>query len=79
LATKEDFHKLIDQIHDDRVLNAYFELIKRLNNSQTGDMWNNLSKHQQDELLLSYEESLYPENLMSYSLVKEQHKKWLKK
>ena len=79
MKTKEDFHKLIDKIEDEEVLKGYFNLIQRLNNNQTGELWNTLSPEEQEELLLSYEESLDPNNLVSHNDVKKQHAKWLEK
>ena len=79
MKTKENFHKLIDKIDDEKALKAYYELIQRLNKNHTGDLWNSLNENEKKELLLSYNESFYPENSINHSLVKEQHKKWLKK
>lgn len=79
MRTKEDFHKLIDKIEDEAVLKGYFNLIQRLNNNQTGELWNTLSTEEKDELLLSYEESSNPNNLISHDDVKKQHTKWLGK
>jgi ABC-type uncharacterized transport system substrate-binding protein len=79
MKTKEDFHKLIDEIKDEVVLKNYFELIRRLNNSQTGELWKKLNLEEQQELLLSFEESFNPDNLISQEQVKKQHGKWLEK
>jgi len=79
MRTKEDFHNLIDKIEDEAVLEGYFKLIQRLNNNQTGELWNDLSPEEKDELLLSYEESFDPNNLISHEEVKKHHDKWLKK
>jgi hypothetical protein len=79
MRTKEDFHKLIEKIEDEEVLKGYFKLIQRLNNNQTGELWDSLSPDEKDELLLSYEESLDPDNLISHEEVKKQHDKWLGK
>lgn len=79
MRIKEDFHKLIDKIEDEEVLKGYFKLIQRLNNNQTGELWNTLSAEEKEELLLSYEESSEPNNLVSHDDVKKQHAKWLGK
>ncbi len=65
MRTKDDFHNLIDKIEDEEVLKGYFKLIQRLNNHQTGELWDSLSPEEKDELLLSYQESLDPKNLHS--------------
>lgn len=79
MKTKEAFHELIDKIESEEVLKGYFELIKRLNGNQTGKLWDALSSEEKDELLLSYEESLDPKNLLTHEEVKAQHDKWLGK
>jgi len=79
MKTKDDFHNLIEKIEDEEVLKGYFKLIQRLNNNQKGELWENLSPEEKDELLLSYEESFDPNNLISHEEVKKQHDKWLGK
>lgn len=79
MGTKDAFHKLIDKIDNEEVLKGYFELIQRLNSNQTGKLWNSLTSEEKNELLLSYEASFDPKNLVSHEDVKEQHVKWLKK
>tara|TARA_R110001592_G_scaffold108190_1_gene302619 strand:+ start:169 stop:408 length:240 start_codon:yes stop_codon:yes gene_type:complete len=79
MRTKEDFHKLIEKIEDEEVLKGYFKLIQRLNNNQTGELWDGLSPAEKEELLLSYDESFDPNNLVSHEEVKKQHNKWLEK
>lgn len=79
MRAKDDFHNLIEKIEDEKVLKGYFKLIQRLNNNQTGELWDSLSPAEKDELMLSYEESLSPNNLISHEAVKKQHDKWLRK
>lgn len=79
MKTKDEFHNLIDKIEDEEVLKGYFKLIQRLNNNQTGELWDSLSLAEKDELLLSYDESFKPNNLISHEEVKKQHDKWLRK
>jgi len=73
MSSKDDFHKLIDKIEDEEALKGYFNLIQRLNKNQTGEFWNSLSSDEKEELLLSYDESLDPNNLISHDQVKNQH------
>jgi hypothetical protein len=54
-------------------------LIRQLNIKQTGSLWNTLNPEEKQELLLSYDESLNPDNLISQNQVKQQHIKWLEK
>lgn len=77
MRTREDFHKLIDGIEDEKTLLGYFKLIQKLNKNQTGELWNSLNDEEKKELILSYEESLDPANLISHEEVKKQHTKWL--
>jgi hypothetical protein len=77
MKTKEDFHKLINKIENAEVLKGYFKLIQRLSSNQTGELWNSLSAEEKEELLLSYDESLDQNNLISHEHAKKQHDKWL--
>jgi hypothetical protein len=79
MRTKDDFHNLIDKIEDEETLKGYFYLIQKLNNNQTGELWESLSSDEKDELLLSYNESFNTVNLMNHEEVKKQHDKWLRK
>ncbi len=79
MKTKEKFHKLIDRIEVEKLLDAYFELFQRLNLNETGKIWDSLTDDERDELLISYEESKDPKNLLNHDDVKKQHRKWLKR
>lgn len=78
MQTREEFHKLIDTIQDNESLKSYLSLIQSLQNRQSGMLWNQLSEEQKEELLLAYEESFDPNNLLSHDQVRQQHAKWLK-
>jgi hypothetical protein len=79
MKTREEFHKLIDNIRDEKILKGYYDLIQRLNKKQTGELWESLSGEEKAELLLSYDESFDPGNLITHEQVKKQHNKWLTK
>ena len=79
MRTKDEFHSLIDKIEDEELLKSYLQLIQRLNSHQTGLLWDSLSFSQKEELMLSYEESFDPKNLVSHEEVKNKHSRWLKK
>lgn len=79
MKTKEAFHQLIDKIENEKALRGYFELIQRLNDNQTGKLWDSLNSEEKSELLVSYEESFDPKELVSHEEVKQQHGKWLGK
>ena len=77
MQTLEEFHKLIDTILDDQSLKSYFSLIQKLQHRQSGTLWSQLSSDQKQELLLAYDESFDPNNLLNHEQVKQQHAKWL--
>ena len=79
MRTKEDFHKLIDRIQDETVLKGYYDLVQKLNENQEGVLWNKLKREEKEELLLSFDESFDPDNLISHDQVKSQHSKWFEK
>ena len=79
MRTKDEFHKLIDNIEDEEVLKSYYELINRLSLHETGNLWNDLTVEEKKESMVSYEESFDQLNLISHEQEKKQHDKWLKK
>jgi hypothetical protein len=76
---KDNFHHLIDEIDDEQLLEEYYKLVQRLQDNQSGKLWNSLNENQQGELLLAYDESFDKNNLISHEHVKKQHEQWLKK
>lgn len=79
MKTREAFHKLIDQIGDETVLQSYYQLISVLNEKNEGELWNSLNGDEKAELLVSYAESFDEENLVDHNIVMEKHIKWRKK
>jgi len=73
IELKKEIHTLIDSITDEAVLQRFFNLIK----TEKRNLWDALSKEQQEELLLSDEESNDPSNLISHEEMKKRHSKWL--
>ncbi|MCE7039210.1 hypothetical protein [Dyadobacter sp. CY312] len=43
----------------------------------TGELWNELTPEQIQDLETSYTESFHPENLIDHDEVKKEHAKWL--
>ena len=74
---KKDFHNLIDSIDNVNLLSDFYDLIKKRISSKEGQLWNKLTLKEQQELLMSLEESKDPENLISHEEMKKKHKKWL--
>lgn len=79
MQIKEKFHKLIDQIDDQELIKVYYELIQKLNLNESGKLWESLTLEEKNELLISFEESKDPENLVRHDVAKKQHGEWLKK
>lgn len=73
---KKDIHLLIDQIENENLLQNFYTLLKE-SVSKKNDLWNQLSLEEQEELLLSFEESFVESNLLSNDDVKKKYAKWL--
>ena len=76
LELKKDFHSLIDSIDNESLLLDFYKLLKRKTGKE-GKLWKRLSEKEQEELLLAFEESEKPENLISHVEMKKKHEKWL--
>ncbi|ABG59873.1 hypothetical protein [Cytophaga hutchinsonii] len=76
-SIKQKLHTLIDTIDNESLLTQVYELIYKKSSSKEGDLWNKLTSQQQQEVLLSLEESNDTNNLISNDDVKKSHKKWL--
>ncbi|MDP2890178.1 MAG: hypothetical protein Q8P34_14580 [Bacteroidota bacterium] len=77
IELKQSFHHLIDSIDNENLLINFYDLIKKRSSAKEGQLWNNLTDQEQKELLLSWEESKNPENLIDHEEMKIKHKKWL--
>ena len=77
LELKQNFHLLIDSIDNKKLLLNFYDLIKKRASAKEGQLWDKLSKQEQEELLLSLEESKNPENLIDHEEMKKKHTKWL--
>ena len=73
MSTKEIFHKLIDEIEDETILKRYLSIIQQLNQQETGKLFNSLTPEEQQELMVSYEESFDSKSLVTHQEVKSQH------
>ena len=74
---KKNFHDLIDRIDDENLLLNFYELVKKSTSGKKGNLWSNLTKEEQEELLLAFEESKDERNLISHNKVKQKNNKWL--
>jgi hypothetical protein len=77
IALKKNFHLLIDSIENENLLISFYELMKKRSSTKEGQLWNRLTQKEQDELLLSLEESENSDNLISHDEMVKKHKKWL--
>lgn len=77
MELKQNFHHLIDHIDDEKLLINFYDLIKKRSSAKEGQLWNRLTDQEQQELILSLEESKNPENLISHEEMVKKHKKWL--
>jgi hypothetical protein len=77
LDIKKSFHHLIDSIENDDLLLDFYELLKNRTSVKEGQLWENLSKSEKEELLISLEESKSSYNLISHAEIKKKHRKWL--
>ena len=77
IALKKNFHLLIDSIENENLLISFYELMKKRSSTKEGQLWNRLTQKEQDELLLSLEESENSYNLISHEEMAKKHKKWL--
>jgi hypothetical protein len=77
IKVKKNFHTLIDSINNENLLINFYDIMKTRISTQDGQLWNRLSKIEQEELLLALEDSKNPENLISNEEMKKKHKGWL--
>ena len=74
---RTSFHKLIDEIDNDNLLMKFYDLLNKSSDQKEGELWNQLSDEQKNEILLAESESHYVKNLIDHDTQKEKHKKWL--
>ena len=74
---RTSFHKLIDEIENERLLMKFYDLLLKSNDQKEGDLWNQLSEEQKNEVLLAESESRYQKNLIDHETQKAKHGKWL--
>jgi hypothetical protein len=74
---KKDFHNLIDSIDNENLLSDFYDLLKKRVSGSEGRLWKMLTKEEQEELNLAFEESEKPENLISRKEMRKKHEKWL--
>lgn len=68
--TRQEFHKLIDSVNNERILKSFFKLFNEQIQRSQGTLWKSLTKEEQEELLFSYDESFDEVNLIDHIEVK---------
>jgi hypothetical protein len=66
-------HSFIDQVESLDLLNDYYDELKRIIESRKSNIWDSLPTEQKKEILLSYEESEWEENLIDENVVMEKY------
>ncbi len=77
IELKKNFHSLIDSIENESLLMSFYDIIKSKTKSKDGQLWGRLNKDEQEELLIAFEESENPDNLIDNEKMKKKHGKWL--
>jgi hypothetical protein len=73
---KNNIHHLVDQIQSPQLLEEYFQEMKVILLKTNSNAWDTLSDAQKREVLLSYEESEYDENLLDHNDVMSKYRSW---
>ena len=74
---KKNFHDLIDNINNEKILINFYEIIKERIELTAGTLWKMLSKSELEELTMAIEESYNPQNLISNKEMINKHRQWL--
>ena len=77
IELKKNFHNLIDSIDNVNLLADFYDLLKKRLSGDEGRLWKGLTKIEQKELLMAFEESEDPDNLISHEDMRKKHEKWL--
>lgn len=77
LELKSNFHKLIDEIENEKILSSFYDILSSANSHDEGSLWARLSLKERLELIEIEKEIQFDENLISHAEIKEKHQKWL--
>lgn len=77
LEIKANFHHLIDQINDERLLNRLYAIVEQISLTPDGVLWNRLTEEQQNELLKIESEVQSGTEFFSNQQMQAKHRKWL--
>jgi len=65
LKLRNSIHQIIDWIENPELLQSLYDFLKVREKNISGSLWESLSAEQKKEVLLSFEESEYEENLIA--------------
>ena len=74
---RANLHQLIDEIDNDLLLMKFYDLLLKSKVQKEGELWNQLSDKQRNEVLIAESESQYSKNLLGHEKQKSKHRKWL--
>ena len=77
MELKKNFHRLIDSIDNESLLRNFYDFIQTKTRTKDGELWGRLNEDEQKELLLAFEESEDPDNLIDNAGIEKKHRKWL--
>ena len=60
---KSNLHKIIDEIQSEQVLRTLYDFLKE-RETESGELWESLTKEQKQDILLAYDESEEEHNLI---------------
>ena len=73
---KEQFHDLIDEINDERVLLQLYGIVSAGVYQEKNNFWDDLPASEKAAILQSVEESKNPANLLSHEEVMRKYAPW---
>ena len=77
IEIKTNFHRLIDRIDNEKILERFYEILERASTVNDGGLWERLSSEEKQDLLKIDLETESEDNLIPLQFVKDKHKKWL--
>lgn len=70
IELKSDLHKILDSIENEDLLRTLYDFLKLRVSGKEGQIWEELSEEQKEEVYLSYKESREDSNLITWKSVK---------
>jgi hypothetical protein len=77
LEIKTNFHHLIDQINNEKLLIKLYRIMEQASSTVDGQLWSRLTEEEQIELLKIESEVQSDTNLIPNEQMQTKHKKWL--